>query len=425
MLKIPTKHKGISIKCLHCKFQVKNKCGLTKRHVKTCPHIDKHRFNLTVCVPGTFNARRTKIIDGKTFEIALIEMQKFRVALEAKGYHKTNISERKIINPTLLDHATAYLNSMSGEDTPAILINLKSISHQNDTERAVFRFVAVLKKAGYNYESLNLQDITDTEVSLYHTYLLDELHLKPRTYNKHISAMRTFYNWCERVKDYKGSNPFNHVTLQNPVRKEKNIITKEEFQKLLSVITSENGIDERSKNLYKPWLPVAYRLALETGLRREELITLKWSDLLPLDNNKLVFRINNLKVNRIQTGESNSGHYIKNIPVTASLMELLVELGYAEKKNTKDYIIERPDGTDLKYMMDLLSRSFTHFIKLVTERKLEFKDLRKTFITHLTMALGHNSKLFTGHSNDEVLKESYLSSAYIAGNLSEFKMFSK
>lgn len=425
ILKVPYKC-GISVKCLHCKHtvNVNNICGKTKKNIKSCQHLDKLKYNLTVCIPGSrTKKRRMKILDTTEFSVALTEMKKFRADLKTQGYHKTNTTESKIKNPTLLDYATAYLNSMAGEDTPAILIRLKSQSHIDDCERAITRFSLVLKKAGYSYETIKLEEITDTEVSLYHEYLLDELNLKPRSYNKHIVAMRTLYNWSARVKDYKGCNPFNHVELRNQVVKEKNMISKDEFEKLLTVVTFANGVEsDRNKNLYKPWLITSYRLAIETGLRREELVTLKWSDIVPLGENKFVFRISNLKVNRIRTGES-SGQYIKNIPVTQSLMQLLMDSGYADKKSTNDYIIDRPEGTELKYMMDLLSRSFAHFIKLATNRKLEFKDLRKTYITHLTMALGSNAKLFTGHSNDTILKESYLSSAYIAGNLSEFKMF--
>ncbi len=170
---------------------------------------------------------------------------------------------------TLFDYATAYLNSMSGENTPAILIRKRSTEHIGDTTRAIFRFGTSLKKAGINYKILNLNDVSDNEVSIYHEYLLDELKLQTRSYNKHIAAMRTFYNWAARVKDYKGSNPFNHIELKQVTAKEKSIITKTEFEKLLKVTTYENGVDYRKKNLYKDWLHSAYRLALETGLRRE------------------------------------------------------------------------------------------------------------------------------------------------------------
>ena len=39
------------------------------------------------------------------------------------------------------------------------------------------------------------------------------------------------------------------------------------------------------------------------------------------------------------------------------------------------------------------------------------------------MALGDKTKLFTGHSSDEILKSHYVSSAYLASNLSHFSVF--
>jgi hypothetical protein len=60
---------------------------------------------------------------------------------------------------------------------------------------------------------------------------------------------------------------------------------------------------------------------------------------------------------------------------------------------------------------------------LATETKIEFKDLRKTYITKLSMVCGENTKLFTGHANVEVLKKHYIAQAYLAGNLNKFDMF--
>jgi integrase len=424
MLRVPAKYKrcGIKVKCLACKWQVADICRQNKKSLHLCPNIESHRFSLLVCVPNSPGSRRTRILDTKNFSEALNELEKFKNELIAKRYHKADTTGKDIKKMTLFDYATAYLNSMSGENTPAILIRKRSTEHIGDTTRAILRFGIALKKVGINYKILNLNDVSDNEVSIYHEYLLNELNLKTRSYNKHIAAMRTFYNWAARVKDYKGSNPFNHIELKQVTAKEKSIITKTEFEKLLKVTTYENGVDYRKKNLYKDWLHTAFRLALETGLRREELITLRWSDIIPLEGDKLVFRISNLKVNRI-IGGNDDGNYFKNIPITKSLMILLLELGYETKKEKIDFIIDRPDGTDLRYMMGLLSKSFSHFIKLATDRKLEFKDLRKTYITHLTVALGSNAKLFTGHTNDAVLKSHYLNGAFLAGNLSDFSVF--
>ncbi len=77
----------------------------------------------------------------------------------------------------------------------------------------------------------------------------------------------------------------------------------------------------------------------------------------------------------------------------------------------------------LNYIRAIISRSFTHFIKQVTNRKIEYKDLRKTYITHLTMALGDKTKFFTGHSNDAIIQNNYLADSVLASGLSNVNIF--
>ena len=93
-----------------------------------------------------------------------------------------------------------------------------------------------------------------------------------------------------------------------------------------------------------------------------------------------------------------------------------------EKQGSDDYIIERDMDADMNNLKDALSRGFSHYIKLVSDRPLTFKCLRKCYITHLSMSVG-DTGLWTGHSNKKVLRDHYLSSAYIAGNLGEFTVF--
>lgn len=426
MLKIPEKYKrcGIKVKCLKCAYQVTNKCGLTGKSSASCKHQERHRYNLIVCVPGSKSGRRTRILDTTNFNTALEELSKFRNECEQQGYHRMIIPQHQKKETTFVYFATTYLDAISGVNTPEILIRKRSQNHIDDTRRAFERFSISLKNKGYNLNTLDMKDIGDNEVGIFHTYLKKNLNLGTNSYNKHMTILKTLYNWTSRVKNYSIPNPFNHIELHT-VHREVSIITRNEFESLLSVISYDNGFEEkRKKNLYHPWLRVAYRLALETGLRREELVILKWSDLVALDNQQMVFRVDNLKVNRMLTGSSR-GTRVKNIPVTSGLMKLLEEVGYPEKKDSDSFIIDRPEGMPVSYMIDLLSRSFAHFIKLVTDRPLQFSVLRKTYISHLVLSLGGNAKIFTGHSNDQVLKNHYLSSAFLAGNLSDFSVFGK
>ncbi len=69
--------------------------------------------------------------------------------------------------------------------------------------------------------------------------------------------------------------------------KDKTIITKDEYEKLLEVVNYENGFVEygagKRTNMYFDWLVPAFRLGLETGCRREELVTMKWNNLIELE----------------------------------------------------------------------------------------------------------------------------------------------
>jgi len=114
---------------------------------------------------------------------------------------------------------------------------------------------------------------------------------------------------------------------------------------------------------------------------------------------------------------------LKHVAVTKSLKKLLFQLGWNEKAGSDEYIIGRMGDESVKFMMMSITRGFNHYIKFVTNRELKFKNLRKTYISHLTRALGEKAKMFTGHANDEVLKDHYLSSAYLAGGLSDFSVF--
>lgn len=422
MLRVPGKYKrcGIKVKCLKCKVQVGDVCGETGSPISTCEHIDKHKYNLVVCVPKTPGARRTKIVHANNFDDALAEMLVFKKELVENSYRRPTPMKPAQTN-MLIDFMMSYLEIISGVNSLPHLNRKRSKEHVGDTERAFGRFLVSLENTGYNINTLDAQIISDNEVGIYHDFLKSSLSLGKRAYNKHMTIMKTLFNWIKHEQDYKVTNPFNRIEMTSD-KKDIPIILRSEFDGLLAAITVENGFEPVSKkNLFRPWLCNAYRLAVETGLRREELLLLRWADIHKISDGKFACRVPNLKVNRILKGKG-GGESTKYIPVTKSLLAFLVELGYGDLKDADITIIQYP-GIQLKPAIDLLSRAFGHFIKCATDRKLEFGVLRKTYMTRLTIAAGPNAKLFTGSSSDEVLKNHYLSQAFMAANLEDFSVF--
>ncbi len=317
---------------------------------------------------------------------------------------------------------------MSGINTPIHLIRKRSKDHIHETRRTLERFCLALRDANYDIDTLSLNNIKQDEIGIFCSYILNGLGLA--SYNKPCVIMKSFFNWCITVKDWYGKNPFIKIQLSIGARKEKNSITQEEFAELLNVITPENGIGlrgDKKVNHYHPWLSVAFRLALETGLRAEEVVTLKFSNIKEIKKGVLAIKLVNLKVWRAKTGSDvkQVDKYVKYVPITASLLALLEEQGYQKLSVVDKRIIPIPENISLNFSQDIISRAFTHFIKLVTPRKIEYKDLRKTYITHLTMALGDKTKLFTGHSDDAVLQNHYLADSVLMSGLSNLNIFGK
>lgn len=463
MKKVPAIFKGCGIRvhCLKCRSEVTDTCLAKGKSISTCANKDKHKFKLVVHVPGTSCGKRTRLINAATFDEALADLAKFKKELSSNTFSAPNsentvvlqtdpsqvqtpvlvqnniqiIEAAQVISPLqipspkflLVDYIAQYLDFISGVNTPFHLMRKLSRDHIKETERVVERFCTSLKKNNYILETLDLGSIGQDEVGIFCNYIISDLKLS--SYNKSCAIMKAFFNWCIQIKDCDIKNPFFKMRLAVAPKKEKTAITQSEFHALLNAITFENGKailpNGKPTNHYHPWLTVAFRLALETGLRAEEVVTLKFNNICELKKGVLAFKLINLKVWRIKTGEDQAqiNKYVKYVPITSSLNDLILECGYLSHQGTDKYIIPFPEGSNLSYVQDIISRSFTHYIKKVSTRKIEYKDLRKTYITAITMALGDKAKLFTGHSDDAVIKKHYLADSVLMAGLGNLNIF--
>jgi integrase len=406
---------------------------MTGKSRKTCKFIDKQKYNLVVHVSGTEDRRRMKILDTDHFETALAEMIKFRQELKTTGFHRAE-GRRTEQKTTLKEFIKEYLDACSNEHHLAHLNRPVGNEHLRAIRNCLTHFSESFIKAGYKYDILEMREIGDNEIQLYNKYWHVTLGRSGLQYKKQLVLLKTFFNWVIRAKRQQIFNPFLAAKLTFKRNKTLRMVSSDEFNRLIEATVPEKGekFDKKGINryVYRNYLIPAFKIALETGLRREEIALLKWNNLFDIEDGVLVLNIDNLKVNKLMDVDYNENHkeygkgqgnYKKPVPVTKGLKDVLIELGLYEKKGSNDYIISRPSDVSTKQFSDCISRGFTHYIKDINSA-LKFSDLRKTYITHLTKKLKGNAKLFTGHSNEKIMMDHYVVGGFIAGDLDNFSV---
>jgi len=434
------KWKGLTIFCYRCKTNITSEiCKTTGKSIKQCPYGDKHVYKVYVHVPGTKNQRKTKTLETRDINEAIKQAIEFEKEIKENTHRIEVYKEMKpeikkegqvSTEPHLLINALSrHIGWLHNEGVPAHLIKERSTEHIKDVERAFKSLLLCLKESGYNLSTLLIEDIDDKMVGEVYSYL-ESKKLANRTFNKHIGFFTSFLKWYAEEYNSSIRNWFERVK-RKKLNPNPEAITRSEYEALLNKITPENGVKEyrgsvkETRNVYRTWLADAFRLALATGRRREEVVNLKWNNILESDGVQYI-KVEDFKVNRIQNRNSEEEKKFIYIPVTDSLEKLLNELGYEKYKNIDNYILAPEIKTSRgRVMSDILSRGFTHYYdQLKTGRNLTFKSLRKTYITNLEIFMGSgNTKAITGHSGDQVIQRNYIDKKEMAKAARGFNVF--
>lgn len=423
--------KGLHTYCSKCKRLTTTRvCGKTKKRVSSCKFPEYHKFKIIKAIPGTDSKKkRTKILETRDLNEAIKEKIQFEQELEENQYQKMSIvSDGVEVKPTLLIECMAiHIGYLNNEGVELYKQKERSKDHIEDVERVFRYFCESLKQNQLDHTIIEIYSINDKMVGMYHDYLLNTKGLANATYNKYIAAIRQFIDWLIDKKDYDIKNPFKEVSRRvQPTNNE--IIEESEFEKLLEVIKPENGIKEfpsgDRKNMYRDWIKSAFKIALETGLRREEFMTLKFSNIIEDNGVPKFVRVENFKVNRAKDIKEEKSKQYKLIPVTGKLKVILSELNYAENRNKEQYIIAQKDPSSRKTLMDKVSKAFTHFWKITgIKKEIQMKNLRKTYLTALANHFGDSANLISDHANMTVLKKHYINNAKMVEKASDFSVF--
>jgi len=262
------------------------------------------------------------------------------------------------------------------------------LAYQRDTvkKRSWRRDEGILKHLCSFFGDRKLKDITPKDIDDYKQVRLKVV--EPATVNRELSTLRHLFNLAERWGMFHGKNPVSISRLLPENNQKERILTYEEEERLLKACN--------------PSLRAIVTCALHTGMRKSEILTLKWENV-DLENNVITIEHTNTKTKRT-----------RRIPINQTLRTLLLKQRL--KSGGSEYVFLSEAGKPYKFH-DSLKGAFERACKKAGIEGLRFHDLRHTCATRMIEAgasivavsriLGHSDiKMTMRYSHpDSSLKE--------------------
>jgi len=194
----------------------------------------------------------------------------------------------------------------------------------------------------------NLDEIMTKDVESFITYLRDTKKFSNATINRYLSALKKIYNIAIS----------NEMVTKSPCKNIKQL--KEDNHKIRYLSTEEEKrlfteIPERIK-------PIIIT-ALHTGLRRSNILYLKWEN--------IDFDFNYIEILK----QDNKGHKVIKIPISDTLLNVLNNI-----EKTSEYVFVNPK-TNKPY--NNINKSFKNACQRAGLKDFRFHDLRHTVATRL------------------------------------------
>lgn len=391
-------HTGIKIFCKKCRIDNSK-----------CRHYDQQVYRVRIHVPGSEKSVKVRTLEAKEYKEAVSEALDFEKELIANNFSTIKNTSEEGNDYSVLDACIKYNQYLNGESHYAHLKKNISKGYKDELIRYCRHFSKNVKLTK-DIKTYRVRDIGRNDVSSFYKWA--ENHYNEKTFNKCMAGVKGFFEFLIDEEDIVMKNPFRKYTVKQVVHAEINSVTKAEFNSILKAVDTYESVvilggkGER-KDMFKHYLKNGFRLFLLIGGRREEIVNLRWSDIFISPNGTKFFRIENLKVMRAKKKKEKIYKYT---PVNNDLFDLLIEMGYHEKKDTDDYILfpERENAKSLT-ICNNLSKAFTHYRKgAAIEKDISLSNLRKTYLTWVNQVMNQDTKILSSHSTDGVLKEYYL-----------------
>ena len=279
----------------------------------------------------------------------------YRFQLNGKEYYRAC---KGATNKKEADMYEAIVKSELMKGNLGILENKKKTSlkegldiylHYSEVNKRSYKSdLSLVKRISSFFGNPDLVDIVPTSIDAFKQYLQVEFELKNSSINRHLEALSKMFNLCiaDGLLD---KNPMETISKMKEENYKIRVLTKDEETTLFIVL------DERLK-------PIVI-CALKTGMRKGEILTLKWLNI-------------DFKNNYIELLHTKSGKKRK-IPMSKTLRKILLEI---KETSTSEYVFVNPKTnkpyTDIK-------KAFRTALDKAGIKDFVFHDLRHTFATRL------------------------------------------
>lgn len=380
------KFTGLHIVCKRCGRHIE----VSQTPYKGCIHpIERQKYKAVIKVNG---GRKTRDLQSLDYDEAVKELFAFKD--ELSNPFKFITTEPKVDNKPelLIDCVMMYSDWLENVDVPKHQQVIRSNGYIKSTIRYVLNFTDFLQANKTNLKTFKIYDLNDAIVGKYYEHL-EPLCKSTSTYNHNTKALKNFNSYLIDKKGYLIPNYFKDVSLKyenaNPIS-----VNDADFIKLLDAISDVDSVHTFStgerKNMYRPYTRDAIELVAFTGMRIEESMILKYSDIVLDDDGKIQHLIGtDLKFDRAHNWNNSKEPKKVMIPFTKELEALLIRLNYRDNLGLDKYLIAGDLNIKRKTIAVQLSDSFTFFRnKAGIENKFTLKCLRKTFLTKLHIKTG-------------------------------------
>jgi integrase len=172
--------------------------------------------------------------------------------------------------------------------------------------------------------------------------------------NRELACFKHLFNVAKQRTQFFGDNPVSKVKFLEENNQIERVLTPEEEERLIA-----NSA---------PHLKPIIQTAIYTGMRKNEMLSLKWNKV-DLENNILTIEATNTKSKKL-----------KRIPISSKLRKVLLEQKL--KTGFNEYVFLNPEGEPYQ-RHDSLKRCFEGACRRAGIKGLRFHDLRHTAATRM------------------------------------------